>query len=306
MSKPAGSSDQNLEEILASIRKSLAEEAADGASKAQKSPAPGGEVLRSGVGEGLSSRIAGARKATAATSGTLDGALAEFFTQISGKNTVPSTPASASGTGAEPQDPFWFLSRPNAAPAAAGKDDKPATSAAPANEEVKLSRPETLRPSLPPLFVEDREPAAPARNGVAADGAERQAAAARSSTDVTRAAQPADAPAEVPPVATPASAPETPPPSERPPAETRAAASAVVETAGAAAAAIPGAAASEQAGTAVPSEPAAAGIDSNPALEGMIAQLLEPVLVRWLDANLPRMIDAIVRAEVARVLAGRS
>ena len=40
-----------------------------------------------------------------------------------------------------------------------------------------------------------------------------------------------------------------------------------------------------------------------PALEEMIAQLLEPVLVRWLDTNLPRMIEGVVRTEVDRVLA---
>ena len=35
----------------------------------------------------------------------------------------------------------------------------------------------------------------------------------------------------------------------------------------------------------------------------MIAQLLEPVLVRWLDSNLPQMIEKVVRTEVDRALA---
>jgi cell pole-organizing protein PopZ len=38
------------------------------------------------------------------------------------------------------------------------------------------------------------------------------------------------------------------------------------------------------------------------ALEQIIEQLLEPLLRRWVDANLPRLVDAAIRAEVARVL----
>jgi cell pole-organizing protein PopZ len=37
-------------------------------------------------------------------------------------------------------------------------------------------------------------------------------------------------------------------------------------------------------------------------LEQIIEQLLEPLLRRWIDANLPRLVDAAIRAEVARVL----
>ena len=39
------------------------------------------------------------------------------------------------------------------------------------------------------------------------------------------------------------------------------------------------------------------------ALEQMIAELLEPVIRQWLQANLPRLIEKAVREEVARVTA---
>ena len=38
------------------------------------------------------------------------------------------------------------------------------------------------------------------------------------------------------------------------------------------------------------------------ALEQIIEQLLEPLLRRWVEANLPRLVDATIRAEVARAL----
>jgi cell pole-organizing protein PopZ len=38
------------------------------------------------------------------------------------------------------------------------------------------------------------------------------------------------------------------------------------------------------------------------ALEQIIEQLLEPLLQRWVQANLPRLVDAAIRAEVARAL----
>ena len=40
-------------------------------------------------------------------------------------------------------------------------------------------------------------------------------------------------------------------------------------------------------------------------LEQIIEQLLEPLLRRWVEVNLPRLVDAAIRAEVARVLEAR-
>jgi len=137
--------------------------------------------------------------------------------------------------------------------------------------------------------VTDGEPAAPVRSGA---GPATAGAAPR-----------VEAPAEArPSVAMPARAAPNPPPAERREDQQRPAAGGAVEIAAAA----PAAAAPE---AAMPTEPAAdahSAVARNPALEQMIAQLLEPVLMRWLDANLPRMIDGIVRAEVARALNARS
>ncbi len=38
-------------------------------------------------------------------------------------------------------------------------------------------------------------------------------------------------------------------------------------------------------------------------LDQMVAELLEPVIRQWLQTNLPRMIEKVVREEVARVVA---
>jgi cell pole-organizing protein PopZ len=38
------------------------------------------------------------------------------------------------------------------------------------------------------------------------------------------------------------------------------------------------------------------------ALEQIIEQLLEPVLRRWVEANLPRMVEMAIHAEVVRAL----
>jgi cell pole-organizing protein PopZ len=55
------------------------------------------------------------------------------------------------------------------------------------------------------------------------------------------------------------------------------------------------------------SPPAAASAATVPtaqtqALEQIIEQLLEPLLRRWMEAHLPRLVDAAIRAEVARAL----
>lgn len=68
---------------------------------------------------------------------------------------------------------------------------------------------------------------------------------------------------------------------------------------GVASAARSAAAASMPAANAVPAS-------QTQALEQIIEQLLEPLLRRWVEANLPRMVEAAIRAEVARVLDKKS
>ena len=69
-----------------------------------------------------------------------------------------------------------------------------------------------------------------------------------------------------------------------------------------AAAARPGATSAPIAPSAAPIVPAS----QTQALEQIIEQLLEPLLRRWVEANLPRMVDAAIRAEVARALEKRA
>ena len=40
-------------------------------------------------------------------------------------------------------------------------------------------------------------------------------------------------------------------------------------------------------------------------LEGLVRELLRPMLREWLDANLPRMVEEMVQREIARITAGR-
>lgn len=49
-------------------------------------------------------------------------------------------------------------------------------------------------------------------------------------------------------------------------------------------------------------KPDVAGSDT---LEGLVRELLRPMLREWLDANLPRMVEEMVQREIARITAGR-
>lgn len=49
-------------------------------------------------------------------------------------------------------------------------------------------------------------------------------------------------------------------------------------------------------------KPDIAGSDT---LEGLVRELLRPMLREWLDANLPRMVEEMVQREIARITAGR-
>jgi cell pole-organizing protein PopZ len=270
MSKPdTGGAAQSLEEILASIRKSLDDETTKGLSKMSKPSAALATDARAPaepVADGLSSRLAGA---LGGAGPSLDGALADFFAHRPQKDQAAAgAPATPSAKPVEAKDPIWFLTRPGAADeGATGKGEAapspPSDNASPSapGEEVKLSRPETLRPSLPPLFASDR-PVSPGAAPAAAQPATK-AAAPRAEKGEQAAPLKGDRPAPMPASAAGSASQPTP--------ATQSAAA-----------------------------PAAA---QGPALEEMIAQLLEPVLVRWLDTNLPRMIETVVRAEVDRALA---
>ena len=279
MSKPdTGGATQSLEEILASIRKSLDDESTKGLSKMSKPSAAPAEP----AADGLSSRLAGA---LGGAGPSLDGALADFFAHRPQKDqSAAGAPATPSAKPVEAKDPIWFLTRPGAAgEGAAGKGEaapSPASDdASPSapGEEVKLSRPETLRRSLPPLFAADR-PASPGPAPAAAQPAANAAAQPAAKAAAQPAAKAAAPRAEKGEQAAPLKG-------DRPDATLAGVAGSASQPASAAQSAV---------------APAAA---QGPELEEMIAQLLEPVLVRWLDTNLPRMIETVVRAEVDRALA---
>lgn len=168
MSKPEAGSEQNLEDILASIRKSLVDEATEDASVARKPAAEDADRR-----DGLSSRLAGALTSAGSS---LDGALAAFLAHVPAKDAPHSTaPAAqaAKSPSPEPKDPLWFLARPGAAlDVPPAKDDSaPVKPTAASSDEIHLSRPETLRPSLPPLFVAKTGVTVPAASGPEATAA---------------------------------------------------------------------------------------------------------------------------------------
>lgn len=41
-------------------------------------------------------------------------------------------------------------------------------------------------------------------------------------------------------------------------------------------------------------------------LEGLVREMLRPMLAQWLDANLPGMVEAMVKAEISRIAGKRS
>jgi len=127
---------------------------------------------------------------------------------------------------------------------------------------------------------------------VEADGSVVSLAARMAPRSETRETPPISvAPYEPAPKVEPPSAAETPAPAEAP-AER-------VISAGTAAASI--AALSELAREAPRSVASASGASGDRTLEDATRELLKPLLKAWLDANLPALIERIVREEIARL-----
>ena len=151
MSKSNATSAKSLEEIIASIRKSLTGDAGGSARGASAKPdriepelGPPGDLHGQNAlpQDGLSDRLAGALNGQAPGE-ALDDDLADILAQDAPKSD-PAQPGAGSG-----KDGLWFLGRgkqgeTDAAPAPAAR--------AAAGEPIKLSRPEILRAALPPLF----------------------------------------------------------------------------------------------------------------------------------------------------------
>jgi cell pole-organizing protein PopZ len=319
MNKPETKPAQSLEEILASIRKALAEEEvqAEVESPASSEPAPAKDERRPtpAKGDGLSGQLAVALNGSGGSGETLaDEDLADLLAPIPSK--VPSAAAeeeiASEPAGGEQKDPLWFLARqpePKSEPVEPAQDEgslKPPRdedAASPREEEaVALTRLESLRSSLPPLFGSGEGPPAEA-----------------ASVKVAKAA-PAAKPVELPEFAAPEKTKDAKPEAKAPPPEKAPMPQAK--------SAEPAAPAQPQAdgvlhppGSAMPAAEAMASALAEPrrgglkeasaaaaqarALEEMIGQLLEPVIRNWLDANLPRLVENVVREEVARATAAK-
>jgi cell pole-organizing protein PopZ len=354
MSKPDPTATKSLEEILASIRKSLADEPsprqpelpAAPAQTSQPDPKPASSVasdpLKANGAEVLAGKLAAGLLNGVTRSQASDDDLSDLLASAP-KKPAPAAPVDAPKPGeakSNARDPLWFLTRLSAAaadavapgPAARARDAAKAPT--PPVEDVKLSRPETLRPSLPPLFGAGSDPIPPAaaRPDIQDTGPTARTEPRNFPTQVNGEARAAQAEPEVA-VTTPAptpvvqAAPPTPPPAipvaadtlpKEPPQATSA-----PETAPTVAVVIP-----QQPAEVEPSPPVAQvqadpaaepprpTADSAPApgpepvgaaptrgFEQAVGELLEPVIRQWLQSNLPRMIEKAVREEVVRALA---
>ena len=360
MSKPESTGAKSLEEILASIRKSLADETPpEPRTPSLKAPQPQLKPLTPDIGgpaQPASAPAKGggmlsAKLANGAGRGpSLDPDLSELLAGEPKKSASPflAEPGKPAGANApadddKGKDPLWFLSRLSAAAAgpagegSAARARDAAKAPTPPAEEIKLSRPETLRASLPPLFDTTAEPAATVAKSDKTDKSGKAEAAsgltARTEPRVlTPLLDPTPAPGsthgpakEAPePIkgfgrtepsapnffgSAPAAIRDEPAafkPSPGPmPAADKPTLAGLTPSAPPVEAKPPSDPLSELRPGAPPARAPAATGDALPtrALEQMVAELLEPVIRQWLNNNLPRLIEKAVREEVARVVA---
>jgi uncharacterized protein len=294
MSKPdpAGGS---LENILASIRKSLSEQSPDALAEASAAPAEQDKDAKPPRKQGLTQRLAG----TTADAPLLPnaGGASDDLSDLLDDGPATATPAAApaaegpaAATGASGEkDPLWFLTRRDepaqeagSPPAGAPAEAPPPPAAAAPPAEPKLTRPEVLRASMPPFFGSSTEAAKPPL-------APEPAAPPATSPHVTR---PQSAALAAPAGADAGMAHEV----------------SLLAAAAEAAAARPPPAAPQPAlnGKAAPAaaSPPSANLVSdmahNRALEVMVLDLLKPMLRQWLDENMPRMVAEALSEEVQR------
>jgi len=296
MTKPDAAGAKSLEEILASIRKSLAEQTAGqpnppAPAVAAKPTAPtqgahgSSAASVSDAASLLSGKLAGALQASPANGPAFDDDLERLLAPETGKAAIapeqPGGPAPGPAASEAGGDPWWVLTQPpQSAPAGEGKANGAAhaRSEPAAEEEVKLSRPEVLRASLPPLFVaETRETSAALSAAASAlPAGEASGAQAKAPGPNPRSSPTEDGAGRRVGLGPHLSGAPHPAPG-------------IGQEA---------AAATGHAATAV-----RPGAPSPGALERTIAELLEPVIRNWLDTNLPRLVEKVVREEVVKAIA---
>jgi uncharacterized protein len=284
MSKPdpAGGS---LEAILASIRKSLAEQSGEAAAEPRQSSEPEGDA-KPARRHGLTERLAGASSSAPEPPHNSDD-LSDLL-ENSGDSPLSAVPTNASPSQAAspaPEDPLWFLSR-REEPKPAGSQsllglDRDASAAPPPAapvSEPSLTRPEVLRASMPPFFGSSESTVTP-------PAAEAPAA---SSGQPVRSA-PSNA------AAAPAAAPPTAPAIER---EVSLVAAAAERAAGHPVSSGVSGLNGATGGAKVNAAPGDAA--SNRALEAVVLELLKPMLRQWLDENMPRLVAQAISDEAVR------
>src|SRR5262245_16703355 len=154
MNKPDSAGAKSLEEILASIRRSLAEETPDRAPEAKPAPAnpapqPAAEPAFPGKdAASLSGTLSGALNRSSANGPALDEDLAALLAPEPQKPAPASAETGQSEAGRETKDPLWFLR--SKTPATESKSNGAQAPSPPLEPEVKLTRPQDLRASLPP------------------------------------------------------------------------------------------------------------------------------------------------------------
>ena len=324
MSKSDASGAQSLEEILAQIKKSVAGE--PGTARTDAAEGAGEESGDRTADAGLSARLAGVLKETGAGTPGDENYSQLLATEEKAPNRdAPPDPAKPTDRRSQTPDPLWFLRQPSGAAPESGSSaatERTQPGAALIVEEIKLSRPQDLRSSLPPLFGSDNEQASVARMPAAdvpkaPPSPPPQVAVpdelANSAPDnmLTANTQPA-----LPPAATTDGAGLSEPEAELTVQPMSAAATIIAQPVSA----TPPSSETDFAGQpqGAPTAPSATieqrpAVESTPAdagpqarsLEQVIGELLEPVIRQWLEANLPRLAEEVVRKEVARAIAER-
>lgn len=263
----------SLEDILSSIRKSLAEQSMDALAESPSSE-PQTDMKATARREGLVGRLANATVGIPDRLAAQDDDLSDVLEAeadlpkiaVPAASAATAAPAYAEPAVAQPvaagKDPLWFLTRKEPEPAAPGAGAAPG-----AADALPLTQPEVLRAALPPFFGASAQgpqvETMPTASGPAAAsqplGAGVQPAARASvERDLGRVLDPAIA-REVSLVA------------------------AAAETAGRPVA--PGA----------PLARPAAGGEVPHALESMVLELLKPMMRQWLDQNMPRLVAAALK-----------
>ncbi len=330
MSKPELPGNQSLEEILASIRKTLHDDRPDeGLSKLDNMPPAGQDEPPAPTnGSGPQGADTLPNRLADALNGTDNGHAEQDLTDLLASELPSPLQAPKPQIGNDTRDAPWFLSRNpvtndgGAKPAATPTTRaEPRVPSAPASEEISLTRPETLRRSFPPLFgAGEASPARPADIPF-----DRLKPAEPVNATPTRAETPVvPTPAvteKILAAASPATLAQEPVVEAAKPAapvETKARAAEPVVPVVVKAAILPepmvevapmvreapvaevaaAADVAEAVGTA-PKPDAAAALQGQP-LQEVIARLLEPVIQQWLEAHLPGMVEAAIREEVER------